>query len=383
MNYPRLLPLPDSTFFLWGPRQSGKTTLLKTRFPDASRIDLLRSDEQIRYLQRPSLLRDKTRALPAGKRIVIDEIQKAPALLDEVQYLIQEDQREFVLCGSSARKIRRSHANLLGGRAMKRELLGLSARELGRDFSLRRMLRQGPLPPHYLSDTPELLISAYVDLYLKEEILQEGLIRNLPVFSAFLRAAAIGDTEVTNFSNIARECGVASTTVRGYYEILEDTLIGTFVPAYTRRPKRRTIHAPKFYFRDVGVVNHLVHRVGVEEGSETFGKAFENWLFHEISVYLRTLPVMMEIAYWRLSSGIEVDFVLGDAACAIEVKGTRNVHERDLRHLREFKREHPEVRNLMVVCLEEKLRITEDGIRIFPWNQFIDSLWKGDVTRDK
>jgi len=383
MNYPRMLTVPDSTFFLWGPRQSGKTTLLKTRFPDAYRIDLLRSDEQIRYLQRPSLLRDETRALPAGKKIVIDEIQKAPALLDEVQYLIQEDQREFVLCGSSARKIRRSHANLLGGRAMKRELLGLSARELGRDFSLRRMLRQGPLPPHYLSDTPELLISAYVDLYLKEEILQEGLIRNLPVFSAFLRAAAIGDTEVTNFSNIARECGVASTTVRGYYEILEDTLIGTFVPAYTRRPKRRTIHAPKFYFRDVGVVNHLVHRVGVEEGSETFGKAFENWLFHEISVYLRTLPVMMEIAYWRLSSGIEVDFVLGDAACAIEVKATRNVHERDLRHLREFQREHPEARNLMVVCLEEKLRITEDGIRIFPWNQFIDSLWKGDVTRDR
>jgi len=313
----RILPLPESTFFLWGPRQSGKTTLLKACFPDAYRIDLLRTDERIRFEQEPMRLREEVRALPGDRRVVIDEVQKVPALLDEVHYLLQEDGRRFALCGSSARKLRRTHANLLGGRALKRELLGLSARELAGQFSLDRMLNRGPLPPHYLSEDAHEHLAAYVDLYLKEEILDEGLSRNLPVFSTFLRAAAIGDTEVTNFSNIARECGVASSTVRGYYEILEDTLIGAFLPAYTRRAKRRVLHAPKFYFRDVGVVNHLARRRSVEAGSETFGKAFENWVFHELSVHVRTTSIPYEIAYWRLSSGIEVDFVLGDAATAI------------------------------------------------------------------
>ena len=220
---PRLLEFPSSSFFLWGPRQSGKTTLLKARYPRAHRIDLLRTEERIRYEREPWRLREEVRAVPEERRIVIDEVQKVPALLDEVHYLIQEDSRTFVLCGSSARKIRRSHANLLGGRALTRELLGLSARELGKDFALERMLNTGPLPPHYLGDDPSEHIAAYVDLYLKEEILDEGLTRNLPVFSTFLRAAAIGDTELTNFSNIARESGVASSTVRLYYEILKHT----------------------------------------------------------------------------------------------------------------------------------------------------------------
>ena len=375
----RCVDFPDSTFFLWGPRQSGKTTLLKARFPEAYRIDLLRTEERIRFEREPMRLREEVRTLPRERRVVIDEIQKVPVLLDEVHYLLQEDGRTFALCGSSARRIRRSHSNLLGGRALKRELLGFSARELKEEFSLERMLNHGSLPPHYLAENPADQLGAYVDLYLKEEILDEGLTRNLPVFCAFLRSAAIGDTEVTNFSNIARECGVASSTVRGYYEILEDTLIGALLPAFTRRARRRVQHAPKFYFRDVGVVNHLVRRGRVQEGSETFGKAFENWIFHEISVHTRNAPRPYDLAYWRLSSGIEVDFVLGDAETALEVKGKRSLHRRDTRHLLEFRKEHPGVKQLVVVCLEPRPRITNDGVHILPYRDFLDALWQGEI----
>jgi len=374
-----MLDFPDSTFFLWGPRQSGKTTLLKRRFPEAHRIDLLRTDERMRYELQPSRLREEVRAIPRDRRIVIDEIQKVPTLLDEVHYLLQEDDRVFTLCGSSARKIRKSHANLLGGRALKRELLGLSAHEIGNSFDLEKMLNAGPLPPHYLGTDADERIAAYVDLYLKEEILDEGLTRRLPVFSTFLRSAAIGDTEVTNFSNIGRECGVASSTVRGYYEILEDTLVGVFVPAFTRRAKRRVQHAPKFYFRDVGVVNHLVRRGYVAPGTESFGKAFENWVFHELSVHARRGSRPYEIAYWRLSSGIEVDFVLGDAETAIEVKGKDRIHSRDTRNLEEFRKEHPSVKRRIVVCTEPRARVTDSGVHILPYGDFVNALWNGEL----
>lgn len=348
---------------------------MKECFPDALRIDLLRTEERIRYEQTPSLFREEVRLLPGDQPVVVDEVQKVPALLDEVQHLLQEDQRTFALCGSSARKLRRTHANLLGGRALKRELLGFSAHELGNQFSLTRILNHGPLPPHYLSNHAPEYLAAYVDLYLKEEILDEGLTRNLPTFATFLRAAAIGDTEVVNFSNIARECGVASSTVRGYYEILEDTLIGAFLPAFVRRAKRRVQHAPKFYFRDVGVVNHLLRRGAIEPGSELFGKAFENWMFHEISVHQRTLVRPYPLAYWRLSSGIEVDFVLGDAEIAIEVKGKAQIQSRDMRHLEQFRAEYPEVRHLIVVCMEPRGRITAEGIHVMPYQEFIRALW--------
>jgi uncharacterized protein len=374
-----MLDFPDSTFFLWGPRQSGKTTLLKRRFPEAHRIDLLRTDERMRYELQPSRLREEVRAIPRDRRIVIDEIQKVPTLLDEVHYLLQEDDRVFTLCGSSLRKIRKSHANLLGGRALKRELLGLSAHEIGNSFDLEKMLNAGPLPPHYLGTDADERIAAYVDLYLKEEILDEGLTRRLPVFSTFLRSAAIGDTEVTNFSNIGRECGVASSTVRGYYEILEDTLVGVFVPAFTRRAKRRVQHAPKFYFRDVGVVNHLVRRGYVAPGTESFGKAFENWVFHELSVHARRGSRPYEIAYWRLSSGIEVDFVLGDAETAIEVKGKDRIHGRDTRNLEEFRKEHPSVKRRIVVCTEPRARVTDSGVHILPYGDFVNALWNGEL----
>lgn len=378
--FKRLLQLPvkpEKSFFLWGPRQTGKTTLLKRLYPDAMWINLLKTDELLRYLQRPALLREEVTALPPGKLIVIDEIQKAPGLLDEIHFLIEERQSVFVLCGSSARKVRRGHANLLGGRALRYELLGLAAAEIGPDFSLERLVNSGPLPSHYGADNYELALRSYVDDYLREEILEEGLTRSLPVFSDFLRVAAIGDTELVNMTNVARETGMAASTVRDHYAILVDTLMGAFLPAFTRRPKRRTIQAPKFYFRDVGVVNHLARRRSIEPGSELFGKAFENWLFHELSVHARYSELFYDLAYWRLSSGIEVDFILNNGKMAIEAKGKARVTGRDIGGLLNFRQDFPEVRHLIVVCLEGRQRKTEDGVMIIPHREFTRMLWEG------
>jgi len=383
--YKRFLSLPKKptrSFFLWGPRQAGKTTLLKQIYPDAYRIDLLRSELVIRYLQNPSVFREEVMALPEYRLVVIDEVQKAPVLLNEVHYLIQKENRVFVMCGSSARKIRRGHANLLGGRAIRYELLGLSAVEIGKDFNLTHMLNSGPTPDHYMSKKPKRMIQSYVDDYLKEEILQEGLIRSLPIFSDFLRVAAIGDTEIVNFSNIARESGVSANTVREHYSILVDTLIGAFLPAYTRRPKRRSISAPKFYFRDVGIVNHLSKRGMIQPGSELFGKAFENWIFHELSIHSRYAEKFYDISYWRLTTGAEDDFVLGNAAAAIEAKAKEKITINDLKGLRQFKQEYPDVKYCIVVSLEKNARLTEDGILIMPYSEFIQKLWSDEFIVD-
>lgn len=382
--YKRLLHLPahpENSFFLWGPRQTGKTTLLKATYPKAMRIDLLKTDELMRYTQEPSLLRQEVLTLDPGRMVVVDEIQKVPSLLDEIHYLIQEENRIFALCGSSARKIRRSSKiNLLGGRALRFELLGLTARELGDDFSLERMLNAGPLPHHYISKNCKALLRAYVQDYLREEVMEEGLTRSLPVFSDFLRVAAIGDTEVVNMTNIARETGMAVSTVRGHFSILEDTLMGAFLPSFTLRPKRRTIQAPKFYFRDLGVVNHLTRRIPIRPGSELFGKAFENWLFHELSAHSRYTEMHYDLSFWRLSSGIEVDFILGPGSVAIEGKGKPRITSSDLKGLLHFKKEYPSVEHLIVVCLDPRRRKTEEGIHILPYKDFIESLWAGQWT---
>jgi uncharacterized protein len=383
--YKRLLGLPDTpkqSFFLWGPRQTGKTTLLTSCYPSALRIDLLKTDELMRYTTLPSLLREEVAALSQDQLVIIDEIQKAPVLLNEIHYMIQEWRRVFGLCGSSARKVRRGHANLLGGRAIRYELFGLIAEELGDDFSIEHFVNTGPLPEHYGSENARLALRSYVDDYLREEILEEGLTRRLPVFSDFLRVAAIGDTEVLNMSNVARETGMAVSTVRDHYGILIDTLMGAFLPAFTLRPKRRTIQAPKFYFRDLGVVNHLAKRGAIKPGSELFGKAFENWLFHELSVHARYSALFYDLSYWRLSSGIEVDFILGPGTVAIEAKGKQRITAGDIRGLANFKNDFPSAESLIVVCLEKKLRKTDEGIFIVPYQEFTKLLWQGEWTRN-
>ena len=378
----RKLVLPEAareTFFLWGPRQTGKTTLLRAAYPKAVWIDLLKAEEFRRYLQNPELLRLELPATGSVPFVVIDEIQKVPALLDEVHWLHENRGARFALCGSSARKVRRGHANLLGGRAMRYELSGLVSAELAGEWSLDRMLNHGYLPPVYGAARPKPKLNAYVANYLKEEIAAEGLVRNLPVFSDFLNIASLSDTEIVNFSTIARDCGVSSPTAREYFQILEDTLLGKWLPSYRKRPKRRVIQAPKFYFTDLGVVNFLARRGSLEQGSELYGKAFENWCFHELSAYNQYSESYAELSYWRLASGIEVDFIVNDLEVAIEAKAVRRVTAGHLRSLRTLLDDHSRVGRRILVCCEDKPRTTEDNIEILPAPVFAERLWRGEL----
>ncbi len=366
----RLPPPGTETFFLWGPRQTGKSTLLRQTYPQARWIDLLKAEEFRRYVQNPELLREELAAAPADQ-VVIDEVQKVPQLLDEVHWLLENTSAQFALCGSSARKVRREGANLLGGRAVRRELFGLIAEELGDSFDLDRLLNNGYLLRAYLADRPARVLNAYVSDYLVQEIAAEAVVRNVPAFAGFLNAAAIGDTEQVNYSNIARETGVSSHTVKSYYEILVDTLLGRWLPAYRRRPKRRVLVAPKFYFADVGVVNHLARRGRLEPRSELYGKAFENWVHHELSAQLSYRETYCELSYWKLTTGTEVDFIVGDMQVAIEAKATTTVTDRHLSGLRELKVDHPNVGERFVVSLEPRSRRTRDGISILPVADFV------------
>ena len=381
--FKRLLTLPEpgtETFFLWGPRQTGKSTLLRGEYGGHRWVDLLKADEFRRYVARPELLRQELEAEPParGSQIVIDEIQKVPALLDEVHWLIENRSLHFALCGSSARKVKRGAANLLGGRAVRYELHGLSARELGRDFDLDRLLNHGYLPRIYQASRPARMLDAYVADYLKEEVAAESLVRNLPAFSNFLDVAALSDGEIVNFSTIARECGVSSHTTKSHFQILEDTLLGRWLPAYRRRAKRRVIGSPKFYFVDVGVVNRLARRGELIAGSEAYGKAFENWVFHELAAFMSYREVDGPLSYWRLASGIEVDFVVGDMRLAIEAKSSARITRDHLKGLRSLAEDHPDVKSRIVVCREPRARRTEDGIEVLPAATFVRRLWDGD-----
>jgi len=372
---------PTESFFLWGPRQTGKSTLLRSAYPDAHLIDLLKTDVATRYLRRPAFLREELEALRTPPSIVvIDEVQKVPGLLDEVHGLIESRGLVFALCGSSARKVRRAHANLLGGRASSYELLPLTAHEIGPEFDLDRAMRHGLVPSHYLAASPARRLRAYVNEYLREEILEEGLARRLPTFASFLDSVALADGGLVNFATIARDVGVSAPTVRDYYAILADTLVGHFVPAYVARPKRRVIQTPKFYFFDVGVAGQLAKRGAVERGSAGYGVAFESWVCSELHAYVKYRESIGAVRYWRLASGIEVDFVTEDLSLAVEAKASVHVHATHLRGLRAIVEDHPVARRV-VVSLEERARRTDDGIDILPWRSFVEQLWGGELDR--
>ena len=370
------------TCFLWGPRQVGKSTLLKTVFPAAKRYDLLLSDEYFRLVQNPALIREECMASGLNgenqtEPIIIDEVQKVPELLDEVHWLMENLGLRFILCGSSARRVKRKGGNLLGGRAVRYQLFPLVYPEVP-DFSLERALHSGLLPRHYLSKNPKRLLQSYVGDYLKEEIAQEAATRNLAAFSRFLEVAALSNSEIINYTNIASDCGVSSPTVRSYYEILEDTLIGHFIPAFRKRKKRRLIHAPKFIFFDVGIVGYLTRRGKVEPGSEVFGRAFEHFICLEVLAHSTYSELFYSIAYWRTASQFEVDLVLGDHEVAIEIKATTQTRSRHLKGLRAFKEEY-KAEKYILVSLDPSPRLTEDGILILPWEEFLERLWSGDI----
>lgn len=367
---------------MWGPRQTGKSTLLKTLFPKALRYDLLLSDEYQRILRNPSLIREDCLGKGIDSRtqdepIVIDEIQKVPALLDEVHWLMENKGIRFILCGSSARKLKRGQGNLLGGRAVRYELFPLVFPEIP-DFSLTKALNAGLLPRHYDTPRPDRRIQAYVGDYLREEIVAEALTRNIPSFSRFLEIASLSNGEIVNYTNIARQCGVSSPTVKEYFQILEDTLTGRFLPAFRAKKKRRLVASPKFYFFDLAPVIHLSRRGRVEPGSELFGRAFEHFIWMEIVAHSSYSDLFYPISYWRTTSGFEVDFLLGDGEIAVEAKATPMVNSNHLKGIRAFTEEHQTKRRI-IVSLDPRPRKTEDHLEILPWKTFLERLWEGKL----
>ncbi len=366
----------DESLFLWGARQTGKSTLLQTNFTDSLYFDLLLSDVYERFQTRPSLLREIVMASSHSRVIIIDEIQRIPKLLNEIHWLITNHGSRFILSGSSPRKILKSGANLLGGRALRYELYPLVYKEIP-DFDLLRALNNGLLPRHYLVKNSRKLVSAYIGSYLQDEIIAEAKIRNIAAFTRFLEVAAFSNGEMLNYTNIAAECGVSAPTIREYFQILEDTLIGRFLPSYQKRPKRRVISAPKFYYFDVGIANYLLKRVSIEVGSTAFGDAFEHFIYHELYSHSNYSGINYTISYWRTTSQIEVDFILGENEVAIEVKASSQINSRHLKGLKSFAEEY-KVKKQIVVSTDPFLRQIED-ILIMPWRIFLDRLWEGEI----
>ena len=380
--YKRIISLPNKqSFFLWGPRQTGKSSLLKALPNVKLYIDLLKNEELIQYKRDPSLLRQQLAKLKPKQNewVILDEVQKVPELMDEIHHLIEDQKINFILAGSSARKLKKQGANLLGGRAWVRELRGLVYPEMGKNFNLTTVLNRGTLPKIYDSENYSEFLRSYVGTYLKEEILDEGLSRNLPAFSEFLNLASLSDTEVIAYDTFARDVGVSSPTIKSYFEILTDTLIGNYLNVYKKRPKRRLALTPKFYFFDVGLVNHLSKRKELEDGSDLWGKAFENYLHHELQSYKIYKKPDLDISFWRLSSQIEVDFILGDMEVAIEVKSSKKIREDQLSGLRNIKEDHPKVKRRIMVCCESRSRITLDGIEILNYHDFLSQLWNHKI----
>lgn len=364
------------SLFLWGARQTGKSTLLKQLFPNALWFDLLKSDIYRRYQKEPAQFREVILANATSGIVIVDEIQKIPELLDEIHWLIENHHVRFILSGSSPRKILRTNANLLGGRALRYELYPLIQSEIP-EFSLLKALNNGLLPRHYLAEKPKKILEAYIGSYLRDEIIAEAKIRNINAFNLFLEAAAFSNGEIVNYTNIASECGVSSVTIKEYFQILEDTLIGRFVPSFQKKPKRRVILAPKFYYFDIGIANFLLKRGSIEVGSEAFGSAFEHFIYQELYAHSSYSDLKYSISYWRTTSQIEVDFILGNHEVAIEVKGTNNVQSRHLKGLKSFSEEY-KVKKLIVVSNDPMERSIGDSI-VLPWNQFLKKLWAGEI----
>jgi len=375
------LPQRQSAF-LWGPRKTGKTTYLKAKFPHSLVYDFLQTDLFFEFSKKPYLLREQLLAKDDNVLkypVILDEVQKIPKILDEVHWLIENRGFRFILCGSSARKLKRGKANLLGGRAWRYEMFPLVTPEL-EDFNLLKILNHGMIPAHYLQGGAKKALRAYTQDYLKEEVFAEGLARNIPAFSRFFDAMGYSHGELTNYSNIARECGVNSKTVKEYYQILIDTLLGTMVEPFKKRHNRQVIsRAAKFYLFDVGVAGAITKRYLEEEKGELFGKAFEHFIFMELAAYNSYNELDYEINFWRTKSGLEVDFVLGGGEVAIEVKGKTRIEKRDMQPLTAFVDEYSP-RKAIVVCNEREERV-HGGIRIMPYKNFLYDLWGGNVIR--
>lgn len=313
------------------------------------------------------------------KPVILDEVQKVPGVLDEVHWMIENKGLQFILCGSSERKLKRGHGNLLGGRAWRYELFPLVTKELDK-IDLLRALNHGMIPAHYLQDYRDCMksLKAYIQDYLKEEVFDEGLTRNVPAFSRFFEAFGYSHGELTNYSNIARDCGVDSKTVQEYYQILVDTLIAARIDPFKKKQARNVIiRAPKFYLFDVGVANHLrKQKIETGKGKE-FGKALEHFILMELLAFRSYSEKEFNINFWRTKTGLEVDFILGGGEVAIEIKGTDRIDIRDFKPLSAFSGEYSP-KQAIIVCNEKEKRI-HGNTEVLPWSIFLKQLWDGNI----
>ncbi len=366
--------LSKKSILLLGPRRTGKSAFIRNEIKAGKVYNLLLSDLFLRLSTRPSLIREELG--PKDKLIVIDEIQKMPLLMDEVHYLIEEKGVRFLLTGSSARKLKRTHTSLMAGRVKTRYLHPFTSAEI-KELDLKRVLNYGALPPVYLSDDPWDELRSYVGDYLKEEIVAEALTRKIDNFSRFLHTSAISNGELINFESVSRDAQVPSRTIREYYAILEDTLIGNMIEPLRSSGKRKTISTGKFYFFDIGVVNSIIGQRGAAEGTAMFGKAFEHFIYLEVKAFLDYNGRDESINFWRTNRGVEVDFVIG-GSIAIEVKSSGMINEKHIKGLTTLAEEHP-LKRMIVVSRDSEKRII-GNIEIYPVKTFLDALWNHEIT---
>jgi len=365
--------LDKKSHFLLGPRQTGKTFLIRHTLKNARVYDLLDAETYLTLSRNPGRISEELQ--PQDRVVVIDEIQRLPELLNEAHRLIETRGTRFLLTGSSARKLRRGGINLLGGRARTKYLHPLTYKELNRHFDLLMAIERGLIPSIYFSDDPRADLQAYAGSYLQQEILAEGATRNMPAFSRFLRVAALCNATIVNFTNVANDAQVARTTVYEYFEILKDTLILYELPAWRKTKKRKPLASSKYYFFDVGAVAVLQGRE-FRAGTPEFGEAFETYLMHELKSFSDYISGE-QLCYWRSTSGFEVDFIIGDHT-AVEVKAKKNLSPNDIKPLRMLA-EEGKLKRYICVSLEPRRRKVSN-IDILPYREFLDLLWDKAYT---
>ena len=365
--------LEKKSYFLFGPRQTGKTSLIRHSLKGMKVYDLLDTSIYLALSQNPKRIGEEL--TPKDRLVVIDEIQRLPDLLNEVHRLIETKKIRFLLTGSSARKLRRGGVNLLGGRARTKYLHPFTYQELGETFDLTRVVKRGLLPSIYFSDDPKADLEAYAGSYLQEEIVAEGAVRNLPAFSRFLKVAALCNGQIVNFTNVSNDAQVARTTVYEYFDILKDTLILYELPPWRKSKKRKPLASSKYYFFDVGVVSMLQGR-RFRPGTPEFGEAFETYLMHELTSYSHYISGE-PLSYWRSTSRFEVDFIIGEHT-AIEVKAKENLSASDLKPLRALAEEKI-LKHYLCVSLEPRMRKI-GNVTVLPYKEFLEALWSGEYS---
>lgn len=362
------------SFFLFGPRSTGKTSLIKKTF-DSSTImylNLLHNDMYQKFLKHPERLRELVAHKEDLTLVIIDEIQRVPILLNEVHSLIEDCNITFLLTGSSARSLRKAGVNLLAGRAWEAHLFPLTWRELGVHQNMDRYFLYGGLPHVYLSDEPQEELHAYIHTYLKEEIQAESFLRKIASYSKFLEMAALTSGQVLNFNEISSDTGIPASTVREYYKILEDTFLGFLVPGWTKSIKRKALTKAKFYFFDLGVRNTLAGISNIDPNSDLFGQAFEHAIALELRAYLSYRRQRKDLHYWLTTHGVEVDFIIG-SQLAIEVKSTQNVQDKHLKNLKILSEEN--ICEAYFCVSFDKMTRKKDFIHIYYWEDFLEDLW--------